>query len=347
MESISRNYIDSSPVGPWEFFRDKTVMVTGGGGFLAAYLVKTLLYASNKYELNVKIVAITRSIPENCYRLLECTPSPNFRIFKHDLNAPLPPDFPTANIVIHSASQASPKYFGTDPVGTIKTNSIGTMFLLDHAVQHNAERFLFFSSGEVYGELPDSSKTISEDDYGFVNPLKLRSSYAESKRLGETMCVAWEHQYGLPTLIVRPFHTYGPGMSLDDGRVFADFVADVVAKRDITVKSDGSAFRLFCYLTDATLGFLTVLLKGEFGQAYNIANPKAEISVKELARTISGLFPERNLGVRFENLILDGSYLKSSIVRQVPSIEKAIGLGWEPVVDVPTGFKRTILSYLE
>jgi UDP-glucuronate decarboxylase len=330
---------------PWDFFRNKTVLVTGGEGFLASFLVKTLLRVSNMYGLKTKLEVITRYKHSNRSRLREYISDSNLRIFNHDLNMPLPPNLPKAHIIIHSASQPTPKYYGTDPVGTLKTNSVGTMYLLDHAVRCHSEKFLFFSSGEVYGEQSDPNQEFMESQFGYLDPTNVRSAYAESKRMGETMCVAWRHQFDIQTLIVRPFHTYGPGMSLNDGRVFADFVADAVSSRDIVVRSDGLARRPFCYITDATLGFLTVLMQGESAQAYNIANPKAEVSIGELATIISQLFPEKRLGIKFEEPLASNLYLRSPITRQMPSIEKARSLGWDPVVEISNGFRRTILSY--
>jgi nucleoside-diphosphate-sugar epimerase len=134
-------------------------------------------------------------------------------------------------------------------------------------------------------------------------------------------------------------------MALDDGRVFADFVADVVHGRDIVLKSDGLAMRSFCYIADATLGFLTVLFKGNSAEAYNVANPSAEISMKDLAYTLAGLYPERGIGVKFESSAADNSYLKSPTFRSCPSIAKVIRLGWEPSVGIEEGFARTIQSY--
>ena len=319
---------------PWSNLAKKTILVTGGSGFLASYLVRALLEADCNFELNLRVIVVNRDKANSSSRLGSYFCRPNLEILQCDLISALP-------------SQSSPKFFGIDPVGTLKTNSVGTMNLLEHAAKNKAEKFLFFSSSEVYGQQHDPNQEISETDYGYLDSTKVRSCYAESKRMGETMCVAWAHQYGLKTAIVRPFHTYGPGMSLNDGRVFADLVADAVAKRDIVVKSDGLARRPFCYISDATRGFLTVLLKGESGQAYNIANPKAEVSIKQLAETISSLFPERKLRVRYETLINNTEYLKSPITRQIPSIEKAESLGWSPTIDINTGFKRTILSYDE
>jgi UDP-glucuronate decarboxylase len=145
---------------------------------------------------------------------------------------------------------------------------------------------------------------------------------------------------------VRPFHTYGPGMALDDGRVFADFVADVVAKRDIILKSDGLAIRPFCYIADATLGFLTVLLKGGEAQAYNVGNPEAEISIRDLATVVAGLFPKRGIRTQFNMSESSNSYLKSPVSRACPSIEKIKTLGWVPFVSIENGFRRTIQSFL-
>lgn len=342
-EDLAR--IASAPL-PWDELRNKAVLVTGGGGFLAAYLVKAILTASRARNMNTQVICVARRKISVEARLSACVGASDFSIFEHDISQPLPASFPRADYVIHAASQASPKYYGIDPVGTLMANSIGTMYLLQHAVSTQAERFVFFSSGEVYGVPLNPEQMVGELDYGYIDPMNVRSCYAESKRMGETMCAAWAQQYGLHASVVRPFHTYGPGMALDDGRVFADFVADVVACRDIVLKSDGLAQRPFCYITDATEGFLTVLLKGETAQAYNVANPRTDISMRDLAHTVAGLFPERGVGVRFDISPASNAYLKSHILRSCPSIEKIARLGWEPQIDVAEGFRRTILSYL-
>jgi len=248
--------------------------------------------------------------------------------------------------VIHAASQASPKFYAIDPVGTLLTNTIGTQHLLEYAVRSKAERFMFFSSGEVYGVPLNPMEPITETSYGYLDPMNVRSCYAESKRIGETMNIAWAKQYGLDTVIVRPFHTYGPGMALDDGRVFADFVADVVAKRDIVVKGDGSEKRCFCYLADATAGFLSVLLNGVNSEAYNVANPYCEISMKNLAKLISNLFPDRNTKIRFEQSASEKNYIKSPVLKALPSIYKIKKLGWLPETSLEEGFTKTIKSFI-
>ncbi len=347
--SIIREDIEriSKAALPWEQLRNKTVLVTGGAGFLAAYFVKALLTAGRQRELNIRVVCIARNAKSVAMRLSGCIGAPDFSVFEHDISKPLPKDFERADFIVHAASQASPKYYGIDPVGTLLANSTGTMYLLDHAVRSHSEKFLFFSSGEVYGTPFNGGQPLGEQDYGYLDPMRVRSCYAESKRVGETMCAAWAQQHGLHTSVVRPFHTYGPGIALDDGRVFADFVADVVAHRDIVLKSDGLAQRPFCYIADATIGFLTVLLQGNQSEAYNVGNPNAEISIRELATLVAGLFPERGIGTRIEGALRSNdTYLPSPVSRSCPAIDKIKKLGWSPTTGLEDGFRRTISSFL-
>jgi nucleoside-diphosphate-sugar epimerase len=175
--------------------------------------------------------------------------------------------------------------------------------------------------------------------------MDVRSCYAESKRMGENMTACWHHQFGLSTVVVRPFHTYGPGMDLSDGRVFADFVNDVVSGRDIRMKSDGSAVRAFCYLSDAISGFFHVLFKGSDACAYNIGNNACAISILDLAELLVSLFPEKKLKViRFEEERGSG-YMKSPVQAVTPDIASAMALGWHPGIGLAEGFSRTIRGF--
>jgi nucleoside-diphosphate-sugar epimerase len=160
------------------------------------------------------------------------------------------------------------------------------------------------------------------------------------------MCVSWAQQFGVPVRIARPFHTYGPGMRLDDGRVFADFVRDILNGGPIVLHSDGSARRSFCYLADATAGFFTVLLRGEIGQAYNVANPDGECSIAELADRLAAVY--RSEGVHVERRARGESiYVPSSNLGTRPSIGKLAALGWRPQTTIEEGFSRTVASYRE
>lgn len=330
---------------PWHKFKNKTVLITGGNGFLASYIIKSLLSANIYYKLKLKIICLIKSKTSKITRLRYVKNNKNLTIVYHNLKNQLPKNFPCSHFIIHSASQASPKYYHTDPVGTLLPNTIGTFHLLKYAVKCKTNKFLFFSSGEVYGIPSGKNKKINEDNYGYLDPTNLRSCYAESKRISETMCVAYSKQFNLNFNIVRLFHTYGPGFNLDDGRVFADFVADVVSKRKIIIKGDGLEKRCFCYISDATIGFFTILLNGVSGEAYNLGNPSCEISIKNLAKLISNLFPNRVIKIKFKRFNTKKNYLKSPVTKVLPSIEKIKKLGWLPKTSLKEGFAKTISSF--
>ena len=326
----------------WSVFQDKCILVTGASGFLSTYLVETLLYLNHTRDLNIRITALVRNPDYFQQRFSHHAGNPNLVALIQDVSQPINLALPH-HFIIHAASQASPKYYGIDPVGTLSANVLGTMQLLELARSHPVISFLYFSSGEVYGEA--ARVPTAETDYGYLDPLAVRSCYAESKRMGENMCVSWHHQYGVPAKIVRPFHTYGPGMRLDDGRVYADFVADVVNGRDIVLKSDGLTRRSFCYLADATAGFWMVLLRGVNAQAYNIGNPDGEISIRDLANLVAGLYPEKQIVVKLEPRTESEGYLPSQISVTCPDITLARSLGWYPITSIENGFRKTIESY--
>lgn len=327
---------------PWYNLKDKTVMITGASGFLAAYMVETLLFLNKTKQLNVTVIAVVRNRIGFVDRFKHHQDAENLICIEQDVSSTIKVDC-KIDFLIHAASQASPKYYSVDPVGTLSANTLGTAHLLELARTHKVEGFLYFSSAEVYGEA--SHVPTTESDYGYLDPLAVRSCYAESKRMGENMCVSWHHQYGVPAKIVRPFHTYGPGMRLDDGRVYADFVADVVNGRDIVLRSDGLTRRSFCYLADATAGFWTVLLNGDNAKAYNIGNPDGEISIRDLANLVATLYPEKHISVNFEYRNEAERYLTSQISVTCPDITQARSLGWNPSTSIENGFRKTIESY--
>ncbi|MCX6952952.1 MAG: NAD-dependent epimerase/dehydratase family protein [Verrucomicrobia bacterium] len=328
----------------WKRFHRKTVLVSGGAGFLPAYLVEFLLWLNTVARNETKVVCLVRNEKKARERFAAYAGRTDLALIVGDVSKPLQFEC-RCDFILHAASQASPKYYGKDPVGTMAANLSGTMQLLELARTWKSEGFLYFSSGEVYGQVSAERVPTGESDYGYIDILNPRSCYAESKRAAETLAVSYAHQFQVPAYIVRPFHTYGPGMALDDGRVYADFVRDVIQHRDILVQGDGKAVRAFCYLGDAVGGFLTVLLKGRAGQAYNVGNPAAAVSIRGLAEVLAGLFPELGLKVSHAGRT-DAGYLASPISINSPNVDLIAQLGWQPTTSLRDGFERTIRSFV-
>ncbi len=334
--------ITSCPL-PWDKLFGKSVLITGANGLVPSYVLETLLYLNETANAGIHTVALVRNRERAMLRLGHLVGRPDVTFLVQDVRdiyrGPKSIDF-----VIHAAGQASPKFYGTDPVGTFAANVIGTWRMLELANEAKSETFLFLSSGEVYGRVQNPSVPIPETLFGELDPFKVRSCYAEGKRAGETLCACWHFQYGVPTKIVRLSHTYGPRMDLDDGRVFADFVADLVARRDIVLKSNGSAKRPFCYLADSTSGIFTVLLRGSAGEAYNLGSD-SDISILELAERLCNMFPEYGCKVVRSERNAGDPYIPSSTSAGHFDLSKIRSLGWQLITGIDEGFRRTVESY--
>ncbi len=323
---------------PWNKFDGKTFLVSGANGFIPSYVVDTLIALKN-----VRVLGIARNEQKAKKKFAHLADNPNFQLIVQDLTVPFDIE-EKVDYIIHAASQASPKYYGVDPVGTLKTNTLGTAYLLDIAAKNKVDKFLFFSAGEIYGVIDDSTPDIVEEYEGKLNPTDIRSCYGESKRMGENMCVCYSHQYGFSVNMIRLSHTYGPGVELNDGRVFGDFVNNILNNQNIILNSDGSSKRSFCYITDMVRAMFYVIFYGDNQNAYNISSGK-ETSILELAKTLINLFPEKHLNVEFKEGVFQQGYLKSKSSRANFNIDKIKKLGWKPQIDIQTGFKRMIESY--
>jgi UDP-glucuronate decarboxylase len=328
---------------PWDRLFGKRVLISGASGLLPSYALETLLYLNDTAQASIQAIALVRNKERAMHRLGHLAGRPDLTLVVQDVQDPY--RGPQAvDFILHAAGQASPKFYGSDPVGTFAVNVLGTWRMLELARDARSESFLFFSSGEVYGLLEDPSVPVKETSFGPIDPITLRSCYAEGKRGGETLCASWHSQFGIPAKIVRLGHTYGPRMDLTDGRVFADFVADVVAGRDIVMKSDGSARRAFCYLADTIEGIFTVLLCGNNGEAYNVG-AEVEISVRELAELLCRILPERKCAVTREERAEEDPYLPSPNAGGHFDLAKIKSLGWAPTTGIEEGFWRTVKSY--
>lgn len=331
------------------------VLITGGGGFLGYYLVQSILFwnerGAAKRPIRVTVVEnYRRGAPEWLFALRG---NRNLTLLEHDISQPLPPDLPESHYIIHAAGIASPTYYRRFPIETMDANINGLRYLLDYARSRLASSnpvkgFLFFSSSEIYGDpLPEDIPT-PEDYRGNVSCTGPRACYDETKRYGETLCVNFARQYGLPVTIVRPFNNYGPGLKITDRRVIPDFVRDVLSVRDVTVLSDGSPKRTFCYVADAIVGYYKVLVKGRPGEPYNIGVEKPEISIAELAEHIASL--ARRLfgygGKVVRGASTERDYLVDDPMRRCPVVTKArTELGYDPLVEFDEGLRRSLVWY--
>ncbi len=325
----------------WARLREKKIYITGAAGMIASYFVMFLVYLNETYHYNIQIYAGIRSMEKAQKRYGIYIEREYFHVLNRDVKLPVDEEA-SYDYIIHAASLASPQYYGKMPVETMLPNIIGTYELLEYARKKEIEGFLFFSSGSVYGTIRDVD-SIKEDTKGTFDFLADGNVYGESKRCGETLCRAYYREYQVPVKAVRIQHTYGPTLDIDgDKRVFSEFVNNIVNRKDIVLKSDGAAKRAFCYLTDSIAAMYTILFDGENGESYNIGNDREYLSILELAQTLVGLFPERELKVVREQRN-DQGYSASPENRTIPvSLEKTRALGWEPKCSVEEGFSRTI-----
>jgi UDP-glucuronate decarboxylase len=331
----------------WGLFKNSAILISGATGMLPSYMTTFLLYLCERHpEYNIKVIALARNKEKAYKRFTEYFDKDYFHLILTDVCEPVIIE-QKVDYIIHAASFASPQYYGVDPVGTLLPNILGTYQLLQLSQQHNVKGFLFFSSGEIYGQVFDKD-SISESDYGYLDPVNIRSCYGESKRMGENICKSYQHQYGIPAKIVRIFHTYGPTMDIEnDNRVFAEFVSDIVHNRDIVMKSDGTPVRPFCYITDAIVAFFMVLLNGNPGEAYNVSNSECLISMRDLAETLVSIFPEKQLKVIRKDREKSNVYIENTKPNTaVANCNKIKELGWTPKYNIYEGFKRTIESFI-
>lgn len=301
------------------------IIVTGGAGFIGSHLVDRLLGADHDVMVVDNLFTGTK---DNFVQHLD---HPRFEFIRHDVTHEL---FLEADQVYHLACPASPIHYQHNPVKTIKTNVIGTLYMLGLAKRVKA-RFLLASTSEVYGD-PLVHPQV-ESYWGNVNPIGPRSCYDEGKRVAETLTYNYE-QNGVDSRIVRIFNTYGPRMLFNDGRVVSNFVEQALSGKEITIYGDGSQTRSFCFVSDMVEGLIATMEREDFSGPVNLGNPR-ETTIKELAELVIRL-------TKSKSKLVTKPLPKDDPVRRRPDISVAEKeLKWTPKVKLEDGLMSTIADF--
>lgn len=319
----------------------KTLLISGGSGFLGSYINQTINRLNQKVlRQKCKVISIDNYITGSEKRnFLGPIEDKYFEFVYQDVRIPMLIS-QKVDYVIHAAGLASPYYYQKYPLETIESAVVGAKNLLEIARTKNVKGFLFFSSSEIYGN-PDAKHVPTPETYaGHVSSVGPRTCYDESKRLGETLCLVYYDRFNVPAKIVRPFNIYGPGMKINDYRVIPTFLYKGLLGQALPVHGKGTQTRTFCYVSDAIVGFFKVLLSGTAGGVYNVGNNKPEVTMYRLAKIITQIIGGK---AKIEIIDYPKSYPAGEPQRRCPDLTKITkDLSYKPEVDLETGIERTI-----
>ena len=321
---------------PWERLKEKSVLLSGATGLVGSFLVDVLLSKG----IDCTVYALGRNEEKAKTRFSKWANDEQLIFIPYDINKPLVrKDLGPIDYVLHMASNTHPMQYSTDPIGTITTNIIGVQNMLEFAVEHHAARFAFTSSNEIYGENRGDVEFFKEEYCGYINSNTMRAGYPESKRCGEALCQAYKSQKGLDIVIPRPTRSYGPTMLMTDTKAISQFIRKGIAGEDIVLKSAGTQYYSYTYVADTVSGLLYILLKGESGEAYNIADEKSDIMLKDLAAVIADI-AGKNVVFEIPDAVEAAGYSTATKARLDGS--KLKSLGWAAKYDIQNGMRRTI-----
>lgn len=325
---------------PWDNLRGSSILLSGATGMIGKCLVDSIMLRNREQGFGCSIFAIGRNPEKAEQRFESWWETPLFHFIKGDVNDPSTFHIDQSiDYVIHLASNTHPVAYATDPIGTITANIIGTKTLLDLAVRCKAKRFVFASSNEIYGENRGDQELFDESYLGYIDCNTLRAGYPESKRCGEALCQAYKKQTGLDIVITRLTRSFGPTLLNTDTKALSQFLKNGIHHENIVLKSVGNQYYSYTYTDDAVTGLLTSMLKGENGEAYNIADESYDIRLKDLAQIIADI---ANVQVIFElpNQIESAGFSKATKARL--SGRKIRDLGWKPLMPLNQALIRTM-----
>ena len=329
--------LNNQPID-WEKLSDKTILISGATGMIGTCLIDALMLQNEIKKSDIHVIAMSRNESRAKERLGKYWNRTQFEYISCDINGTIP-ECGRIDYVIHAASNTHPLQYSEDPVGTIASNIIGTKNLLDYAVSHGAKHFCFVSSVEVYGENRGDTEKFDESYLGWIDCNTLRAGYPESKRVGETLCNAYNKTYGLEFSIPRLSRVYGPTMLLSDTKAISQFIKKAAASEDIVLKSEGNQKYSYTFVTDAAAGILYTILQGEKGQAYNVADKESDITLKDLAQTLARI---ANTKVIFELPDEKERRGYSTATKAMLNADKLKKLGWNAQVHLIEGLKCTV-----
>lgn len=335
IEIILNNPID------WEVFRNKTVLITGAAGRLGMYLAEAVSKANIDWNLNITILVLARSEKKLREVLGQSLYLPYIHTLIQDVTEPIGWEG-NVDFIFHTAGLASPKDFTNRPVDTLWGHVQGTRNVLELAREKKSEKVLYISTVEIYGEWKQE-EALREEDMGPIRCDHVRACYPEAKRLCEAMLASYEAQYQVPYVGVRLSHTFGPGISLDDGRAFSEFIRNVIRRENIVLHSDGSAVRTYTYVADAVGAMLLAVTRGK-AHYYNVANPENQISIRDLSKLIAGFDASGTVQVRYADQCgRTLNYLPFKL--GMMNVERIMELGWRPQVGLEDAFRYTLESF--
>lgn len=268
----------------WNLLKNKKFLISGATGMIGKCLIDIIMYKNKTENLNCTIIALGRNKEKASNRLGEYFDNSNFKFIESDINRAIDIEDEKIDYILHAASSTHPLQYSNDPIGTITANVMGTYNLLELGSEKNVERFLFASSVEIYGENKRDIDKFDESYLGYINCNTLRAGYPESKRTGETLCQAFIKQKNLDVVIARLSRVFGPTMLMSDSKASSQFIKNGINEENIILKSEGLQNYSYSYVFDAVIGLLICLTKGKCGEAYNIADEKFDVTLKEFAK---------------------------------------------------------------